>query len=161
MDWISLKNRAAESFGKYRYVILAVLAGIALLALPGKEQEPVQPEQAAQEKSDLEDDLARVLARIDGAGKVEVLLTIAAGEQTVYQTDRSLSDTDQNLDTVLVTDENRREGGLVVQVLPPVYRGAVVVCQGADRATVRLAVVEAVMDVTGLSSDRITVLKMK
>jgi len=36
-----------------------------------------------------------------------------------------------------------------------------VVCQGADRAGVRLAVVDAVKSVTGLSSDRITVLKMK
>jgi len=41
------------------------------------------------------------------------------------------------------------------------YRGAVVVCQGGDNASVRLAVVEAVSNATGLTSDRITVLKMK
>jgi hypothetical protein len=39
--------------------------------------------------------------------------------------------------------------------------GAVIVCQGADKPVVRLAIVEAVADATGLSTDTITVLKMK
>jgi stage III sporulation protein AG len=72
-------------------------------------------------------------------------------------------DTGQNqshADTVIVMDGNREETGLVKQVLPPVYRGAVIACQGADSANIRLAIVEAVKSVTGLSSDRITVLKM-
>ena len=39
------------------------------------------------------------------------------------------------------------------------YRGALVVCQGGDRADVKLAVTEAVSALTGLSSDRVTVAK--
>jgi len=39
--------------------------------------------------------------------------------------------------------------------------GAVVVCQGADLAQVRLAVTNAVSSYTGLGCDKITVLKMK
>ena len=42
----------------------------------------------------------------------------------------------------------------------PTFRGAVVACEGADRAEIRLYVTEAVMAVTGLSSDRICVLKL-
>lgn len=34
------------------------------------------------------------------------------------------------------------------------------VCQGADNAAVRLAIVEAVSKVTGLGANRISVLKM-
>jgi len=49
----------------------------------------------------------------------------------------------------------------VQQVNPPTYLGAVIVCQGADSASVRLAIVSAVGSVTGLSTDKITVLKMK
>ena len=41
----------------------------------------------------------------------------------------------------------------------PTYRGALVVCQGGDRADVKLAVTEAVSALTGLSSDRVTVAK--
>jgi len=36
-----------------------------------------------------------------------------------------------------------------------------VVCQGADDPAVRLAVSQAVSSVTGISTDRISVLKMK
>ena len=39
--------------------------------------------------------------------------------------------------------------------------GAVVVCDGADTASVRLYVTNAVMSYTGLGSDRISVIKMK
>ena len=39
--------------------------------------------------------------------------------------------------------------------------GAIVVCQGGDNATVRLAIIEAVSNVTGLGADKISVLKMK
>jgi stage III sporulation protein AG len=46
-------------------------------------------------------------------------------------------------------------------VLAPQYLGAIVVCQGADRSDVRLAIVEAVSALTGLGADKISVLKMK
>jgi stage III sporulation protein AG len=41
----------------------------------------------------------------------------------------------------------------------PAYQGAVIVCQGADNSAVRLAVSEAVSALTGLSSDKISILK--
>jgi stage III sporulation protein AG len=103
--------------------------------------------------------LAAILGQISGVGRVEVLLTEAAGADTVYQVDTRQNQA--NADTVIITDRNREETGLVKQIFPPVYRGAVVVCQGADSAGVRLNVVDAVKSVTGLSSDCITVLKMK
>ena len=47
------------------------------------------------------------------------------------------------------------------QQLYPTYQGAVVVCEGAGSSTVRLAVVNAVSVLTGLSSDKISVVKWK
>ena len=88
-----------------------------------------------------------------------MLLTEASGRDVIYQTDTAQNQS--KLDTVIVRDGNHQETGLVKQILPPVYKGAVVVCQGADSAVVRLHVVEAVKSVTGLASDCITVLKMK
>ena len=41
----------------------------------------------------------------------------------------------------------------------PTYRGALVVCQGGDQASVRLAVTEAVTALTGLPADRVSVAK--
>ena len=46
-------------------------------------------------------------------------------------------------------------------VEPALERGAVVVCDGADSATVRLRIMQAVSALTGLGSDKISVIKMK
>ena len=88
-------------------------------------------------------------------------LTIAQGEQTLYVYDEDNSDTQDRKEAVVITDASRAQSGLVSQVLPPVYLGAVIVCQGGDLPAVRLAVVEAVGAATGLTADKISVLKMK
>lgn len=105
--------------------------------------------------------LIQILSRISGVGEVRVLLSIAEGEETLYQTDSQMSQDQSRIETVLVTGSDRAQAGLIKQVKPPVYRGAVVVCKGGDKASVRLAVVEAVSCLTGLGADQISVLKMK
>ena len=159
MDWESGKQRLTGCLVKYRYMILILLAGIMLLLLPAEKEAPVPESVQTEPGQDLQSRLEEILAKISGVGKVQVLLTEAAGSNTIYQVDENREGAD--LDTVIVRNTQRDETGLVKQALPPQYRGAVVVCQGADRAGVRLAVVDAVKSVTGLSSDRITVLKMK
>ena len=57
---------------------------------------------------------------------------------------------------------NRGSGwqeALVTRQDYPVYQGAVVVCQGAGSSAVRLAVTEAVAALTGLSTEKITVVQ--
>jgi hypothetical protein len=63
--------------------------------------------------------------------------------------------------TILTTDSDRNQTGLIHQKNPPVYRGAVVLTQGADDPAVKLAIVDAVGKATGLGADKIAVLKMK
>lgn len=143
-------------FRKYRYVLMVLLAGLALMLLPvPSEKEPVAAAQKPEAKEDMEARLEGILGCISGAGEVAVMLTESAGETVIYQTDGA------DGDTVLVTDAQRNEAGLVRSREPPCYLGAIVVCRGADSAAVRLAIVEAVSNVTGLGSDRISVLKMK
>lgn len=168
MDWGSLSERISEYVKNYRYVLLIVLAGIILMALPEKEAEENAYEKVQEQATvqmDLEVSLAQILSKIEGAGKVEVLLTQAAGERTLYQTDETLSsrsDSEETRrDTVMISGSDRQEKGLIKQVIPPTYLGAIIVCQGANQAAVRLSIMEAVMSVTGLTSDKITVLKMK
>ena len=139
---------------KYRYVLLAALAGLALMVIPGGPEE-TEPVPAVSVEESLESRLEAILSRIDGAGEVRLLLTEDRGGEVFYQTDG------ENGKTVLISGADRSESGLVRTTQPPSYRGAVVVCRGADSAAVRLAVVEAVANATGLGTDRITVLKMK
>ena len=166
MDWMTLREKARLWLKEYRYVILVLVLGILLMMLPqGKTEEKKEesipiPETEAQET--VQEQLEQLLSMVQGAGKVRVLLTEAEGERVVYQTDgEENSQNSKTTETVILSDSGRAESGLVQQIIPPTYLGAVILCQGADSASVRLALIEAVSNATGLSSDRISVLKMK
>lgn len=165
MDQLNIRSKAAELFKKYRYGILIVLLGIALMCLPGGKKEAPVPNASSlpqdEAERSLEESLASILGQIKGAGKVQVLLTEAKGTETVYQSDDSTGNDTKRQDTVIISGADRGQTGLVRQMIPPTYLGAIIVCQGADSAAVRLSIVQAVSSVTGLGADRITVLKMK
>lgn len=167
MDWIGVQKKTLCALKRYRFAILILLAGLALMLIPVKREEqqyqnPVQSEMV--DRPEIPEELARILSQIQGAGKVEVMLTVAYGEKTIYQTDEDISGGEggsTRIETVITTGSDRSQNGLIQQVNPPVYLGAIIVCQGADRSSVRLAIVEAVSKVTGLGADRISVVKMK
>lgn len=162
MDWVALRANGQEAVKKYRFVLLVLLAGLLLMAIPEKkETTSVSVETSVSSQETLEEELAGILSKIQGAGKVEVLLTEYTGSETLYQTDVDQDGSDTRRDTVIITDSGKAETGLVRQVNPPKYLGALIVCQGGDSPSVKLAVMEAVMRVTGLSSNQISVLKMK
>lgn len=149
---------------KYRYVLPILLLGIFFMCIPErKAPENTSVTQARiPAEPDVQLQLEEILSQIQGAGKVKVLLTQAYGEQTIYQADHDTTPEGAvRTETIIITGTEKNQQGLVAQVNPPVYLGAIVVCQGADSAVIRLAIVEAVSKATGLSADRITVLKMK
>ena len=160
MDASLPKQRINALFGKYKYPILVLLVGLAILALP-KGEPPEQVTLPAETVAvDLERRLEELLSQIAGAGQVRVLLTEDTGRETVYQTDTQTDADFLREDTVIVEDSARTEMGLVRRTLEPSYRGAVILCQGADAPGVKLAIVEAVRCVTGLGADRISVQKL-
>ncbi len=167
MDWAKYGVKLKGAVCQYKYVILVLLIGIILMVIPsGKAEEKASPpkEHILQEQS-IEQRLENILSNIDGAGKVSILLTTATGQETLYQSDQdsdqSSDSTSEQTKTVVITDGNRAQQGLVRQVNPPKYQGAIIVCHGADQAHIRLAIIEAVANATGLGTDRISVLKMK
>lgn len=167
MDIKVVIQKISDFLKKNRYVVLILIAGIVLMCLPtGRKEKADEVESLPIENEvSVEDRLSQILSQVDGAGEVQVFLTIASGEQTIYQTNDTLSHNNESdntqVNTVTVTDSKRNEQGLVRQINPPQYQGAIIVCRGADSPTVRLAVVDAVSKVTGLSSDKISVMKMK
>lgn len=168
MDMTAIGTKILEFIKKYRYVILVLVIGIGLMAIPDRietDPEPTTATVVSSTQTDQTEELTQILSQIRGAGKVKVLLTIAAGEKTVYQTDQDTSTSADSgtirHETVIVTDADRTQHGLIQQIVATEYRGAIVVCQGADDPNVRFAIVEAVANATGLGTDRISVLKMK
>lgn len=167
MERMNLVTNVKSLWNKYKFVLLILGIGILLMSFSDSssrtEQQKVEtPEMASTDRAA---EIEQILEQICGVGKVRVLLTEAAGSETIYQVneDRTSSAESDRLrvDTVVVTNSDREEVGLVRTVTPPVYLGAIIVCQGGDMPSVKLAVVQAVSNVTGISSDRISVLKMK
>lgn len=153
---------------KYKFIILVLLIGFVLILLPeSKDQRDIvqTPTVADAAEKSFEDKLAEILTQIEGAGKVKVLLTVSEGEEIIFQTDEDVSNSNdassKDSSTVTVTDASKSQNGLVRQIIPPSYRGAIIVCQGADDPTVRLSVTEAVAKITGIGTNCISVLKMK
>ena len=170
MDVTVIRNKMAAWGRKYKYVIVVLGLGIFLMLLPGgkendKDIPVVEPQRDSICLEMTEEQLEAVLSKIDGAGEVDVLLTYASGERTVFHADeRSASDENgqtRDYETVIITGSDRIEEALVAQVVAPEYLGAVIVCQGAENPSVRLAVSDAVSKDTGIRTDRISVLKMK
>lgn len=159
-----------EGFSKYKYIALVVLIGLVLLFWPTESgtQTEMQKQQTQHTEvvgGQLEQKLEKILSQIDGVGDCSVMLTTAAGPETIYQmnTSRQTSSDGQTeeMSTALISQGSSSEEPLVVQQRNPVYQGALIVCSGADSASVRLAVVDAVADLTGLGADQISVIKMK
>lgn len=166
MDLTKLKNSLPEFIKKYKYAVLILAVGILLMALPSGNSARTDPPTVEQQSPapSIREELEAILSQIQGAGEVRVMLTEKTGQEYVYQTDVDTTVSEnsqtQRTETVTISDADRNDQGLLLQVRPATYLGAVVLCQGAEDPTVKLAVADAVSKLTGLGLDKIAVIKM-
>ena len=169
--------RGIEVFGKFRplwekgkFALPVLGLGVLLLLWPsgaGETKSTTSPETTAEETmAQQQKEMERILARIEGAGELHLMLTLESdGERTLAEdTEETLGGSQdapesQSRRETVVLSVSGGEEVVVTRRESPVYRGALVVCQGADRAEVKLAVTQAVAALTGLGADRITVVK--
>lgn len=160
------KRKLAEWIKKYKLSILILLIGFILMVLPlNIQSDNKRTVQETIKEQKLEQKLSDALSQMSGAGKVKVILTMSAGEEVIYQTNEDTNENDSSIqkkiDTVTITDSGRNQAGLVRQINPERYEGAIVLCQGADDPRICLLIVEAISKATGLGANKISVLKMK
>ena len=148
--------------------MLVAAAGVLLLWPDGggDTEQTVRPTQT-EARTEIQREMESILGEISGVGQVRLMLTVDTDGERQLARDTELSysgettaptEYSRRTETVLTEGEAGDET-VVTRRLYPTYRGALVVCQGGDRAEVRLAVTEAVSALTGLSADRITVAK--
>ena len=63
--------------------------------------------------------------------------------------------------SIIVVENDGAEETVTVKYIFPEYLGALIVAEGAESATVKLAITQAVTSVTGLPIGNVTVLSMK
>ena len=159
------KVRWSELWKKYKFVLLVVLVGIILMLLPVSSQTKETEEnksQIPQESFDLaamEQRMEEVLGKIDGVGKLRLMLTLQSGTRLTLAEDTQRDQDRTQRETVTLNRGSGNQEIVITNRFYPVYQGAVVVCQGADSSAVRLAITETVQPLTGLPSDRIRVAK--
>lgn len=169
-----LGKKLPEVLKKYKYALLVLFLGMALLLIPfgskkESKQEPENDTAITDEEyaAQIEARMAQMLSQIRGAGQVQVMLTLQRGSQTEYQTDTQVSSNEESSQkseerkTVILSEGSAYDKAAVSAVEYPQFQGALIICEGADQSTVRLDLIHAVSALTGLSSDQITVVKMK
>ena len=164
--------------------LLILLAGVLLLviSLPAeKEQEPEETKESARRESaeaaeyadQLEKQVEELLSTIDGAGRVEVMLTVESGGETVLQTDssgeeRTVRETDSQGGQGITTEKSAStqtvlsgngDEPYVTKELCPKVTGAAVSADGGGDGTVKAEISEALEALFDLPPHKIKVLK--
>ncbi len=160
---------------KYKHAMLILLIGASMLILGSGSKPAVQADVQPVPESDQESEsfdldafeskLETSLGAIRGAGRVQLTLSLKSTGEAVYVSDvrqaqqgESSSSYESSLATV--SDSGYGQKPVLVKNVYPVFRGALVLCDGADDNTVRLAVTQAVSTMCGLGTDKIAVLKL-
>ena len=153
---------------KYRFPLLLLALGVLLMLLPkrSKTEEKAAIQTPTEEFSveETEKRMETLLSVMEGVGQVRLMLTVNGGTELELAYDESLqekagSEMREEQEIVTVNRGSGQQEVVVTARRYPAYRGAVVVCDGADNAAVRLQVTEAVAVLTGLSSHQIKVIK--
>ena len=173
-------------FQKKNWLFFVGLAGICLIFLSdilfgGREGLPTgaarqstqQAVSAATGVQELETRLTEMLESVQGAGKVQVMITLESAGETVYARDEQ-SDTQTTQDGSdgvtdrkesyksehIIVDAADGKQPLVETHIEPEVKGVAVVCEGGDDITVIKRITDLVSVVLGLSTNRICVTKM-
>ena len=176
---------------KKEQILILFLAGILLLviAVPagsGDIQTKVTPEKETnlQEQDSTEDTaekleqkLQRILTKVEGIGRTEVMITLKSDGKRIVEKDEeksqsreesqqegSSSDSSQSgtgENTVYLKDHEGNESPYVMENLEPEIAGVLVVAQGADNPVTVSEITDAVMALFGVEAHKIKVMKME
>ena len=155
--------RAVE---KNKYMFLVLLLGAVILIWPfgggaGETLAPAEPvahHHLTFSLAEKEARLAEVLSQIEGAGEVVVMLSLRTSLEREVAVDEDQSG---RRATVTISTGAGTQSEVTLRYRYPEFQGALVVSRGADNASVRLQLTQAVAALTGLGTDRITVMPMQ
>ena len=124
----------------------------------GKSEKTVQTEFY---NDNLERETEILISKIEGAGKVSVMLTYEATEETVWAKDiNSKNGGGESADKEekhIIVDTSAGETGLAVKVIYPKVRGVAVVCSGGEDPVVISRIKSLVSALFDIGSNRISI----
>jgi len=126
--------------------------------------------------SDMEKKLASILSKIDGVGKVDVMITYISGNEIVpaYEVKesenssiekdseggtREVTQYDRETKVVYEDNNNGDKKPVILKNIYPEIKGVVVVAEGADKPGIKGKLIKAVEVLTGVPVHRIQILE--
>lgn len=125
-----------------------------------------------------EDKLTEALSKIEGAGEVEVLITLKESETKILEKDipevvsetlesdaeggnRTITERKTEEATIYTVNEEGQNVPYVSKIIQPVVEGVVVIAQGGDSVIVKQNIIETIQVLFGVDTNKIRVVKMK
>lgn len=145
--------------------------------LVSSENSNIQETNSNNGEYNLQNNLQKILGKINGAGQVEVLITYTQSSElvplyneTIKESVTEEKDTSGGVRTieqkdnnkeVVYTEENGEKQPITQKIIMPQIEGAVILAEGANNAEVKNNIIQAVEAVTGLSAHKIQVFQLK
>ena len=126
----------------------------------------------------LEGKLETILAQIEGAGNVEVMLTLSYGREIIVAEDAETSETrisesdaqggrrEQHETSfrgtkIMITGRDGSQQPLILKEIEPKVEGVLIVAQGGEDIFVKDGMIKAAQTILGVEPHKVQVLKMK
>ena len=122
-----------------------------------EKYEKITPKKAASE-------LEKVISRMEGAGKVKVMMTVSSSSEKVVEKDEETAEDEKQRtknETTVYEETTVGQTPYVKKELVPTVEGVVVLCEGGDQPVVVQEITEAVEALFSVESHKIKVVKMK
>lgn len=157
-------------------LIAALILGYSLITTDKKKvqtQKTIEQNQEMSLTDEVEKKLADVLSKIDGAGKVEIMVTYKGSTEKVIANTKSTHSNSSNgsgsintststiTETPIVISSNGSSRLYVLKEIMPEVTGAIVVAEGASNARVRLELMRAVQTILDINANSIEIFAMK
>lgn len=193
-NWLKKLETNPKNNKKNMNILIVVLVGVLFLiagstfkkdSVMSKNENP-KNKQTQEEKIEVENDdyeketqnkLKTTLEKIDGVGKVEVMITFESGEEKVpavninnstnksveKDTEGGTRNTTQENEgsSVVVTNDGDKTQPLIVKEYKPKITGVCIVAEGAEDNITKLRISKAVVDLFSLAENKVNVYPMK
>lgn len=148
---------------KIQIILIVVILAILLLTLLGSygffSKEEVVTDEVSSYVNNLEKQLSSVLSKVEGAGNVNVIITVESGMETVI----AMKTTTKEENGVITTEEvpilvNGKT--VVLKEMYPKIIGVLLVVQGANNFAVNYKLQQATISLLNIELDQIEILTM-
>lgn len=157
MDLSKIRDKLKSSPKLVTYSVVALVCIALLLLMNSSSDISSKTEEAStiapntQYKETLEKELEDIISKIDGVGKVTVMLTVESTYSYEY-----VSDTKENeSETVIIGNKE----ALISKISNPKISGVLVVCSGGDSAKIKERITESVSTVLNIPYSKVYVAK--